>query len=251
MSKYILLLVAMLSTRFAVKNPPDTKSIRCFRFTFAVPMIDSTGKFLGTHPMIDERTFVCGDLIMFETVTEGMEHYPPDSDRYFKWYNYLVFEQDSAVGMQYEGRYPDSVRRCRMDSVLLSRRGNEGLPMQMLGKTPHLVSSTIDRGTGIRVETYTQLGDSVKRDEDSCILFFNDRLKILPGIVALSPTLDSIRGSRLFEVKFKFGSFYSKERKVTIDPYSFSWKMEEQAFFNRDSALLYFNRYLRDCKVRH
>lgn len=251
MSKYLLLLATMLSTGFAVKNPPDAKSIRCFRFTLSVPMIDGQGKFHGTQVVVDERTFVCGDLVLFETTTEGMEHYPPDSDRYFKWYNHLVFERDSAIGVQYEGRYPDSIRRCRIDSVLASRRGNDGLPMQMLGKTPHLVSSTADPRTGLRVEIYTRLGDSVKRDEDTCTLYFSDKLKTLPWFVALSPSLDSARGSRLYAINCQFGSFYSKERQLTIDASAFSWKMEEQAFFNRDSALLYFNRYLRDTRQGH
>jgi|GEM_PF-5292586 len=41
---------------------------------------------------------------------------------------------------------------------------------------------------------------------------------------------------------------------MTIEPYSFIWKMEEQAFFNRDSAAIYFARYqtyLERAPVRH
>ena len=251
MRKCSLLLLILLTSGFMDKNPPDKKAIRCFRFTFSVPVIDKQGKSHGNYLAGDRRMFVCGDLVMLEHTIDGMEHREPDSDRYFKWYSYLVFQRDSALGIEYQTHYPDSSCRHRMDSVFKMQMTGEGLPLKMIGPRPHLVASTKDESTGMRTETYTRLGDSAQHDEDTCLLVFSDRLAALPPIMSLSPSLDSARGSRLVEIKCMFGRQFSKQYQVSVDPYFFSWKMEEQAFFNRDSALLYFNRYWQDSRSRH
>jgi hypothetical protein len=250
MRKSLLFLILVLS-RLTDPNPPDKKAIRCFRFTFNVPMIDKQGKYLGSYLASDRRMFLCGNLMMVEGVIESMEHIPPDSNRYFKSYTYLVFQRDSALGIKYETAFPDSSRRYRTDSVLALLRLNEGLPLELIGRQPHLVVSTNDKSSGTRTETYTRLGDSAQRDEDTCVLVFADQLTTLPWYLALSPTLDSARGSRLVSIKCSFGRQYSPVQKMMIDPYTFSWKMEEQAFFNRDSALLYFDRYWQDTHRVH
>ena len=242
-----LLFVFLLSLN--APNPPDKRSIRCFAKSFRLAIVDSLGNYATMPTMMDdERVFVCGDLQMIESVTHSMEHRPPDSDRYEDWYSYLVFEKDSLMGIEYEAKWPDSTRRRSVDIATKARRMNDVLVVNLLGRQPHLVSSIQDPKSGMFTEIYTRLGDQ-PRDRDTCRLYFSKTLEALPSFESLSPYLDSARGARLFEVRCTIDSGFSKEKNRMIGKTGLYWKIEEKAFFNRDSIYGYFTRYLDD--IRH
>lgn len=242
-----LLFVFLLSLN--APNPPDKRSIRCFTKSFRLAIGDSLGNYATMPTMMDdERVFVCGNLQMIEYVTHSMEHRPPDPDRYEDWYSYLVFEKDSLTGIEYEAKWPDSTRRRSVDFATKARRMNDALVVNLLGRQPHLVSSVQDPGSGMLTEIYTRLGDG-GRDVDTCRLYFSKTLEDLPAFESLSPYLDSARGVRLFEVRCTIDSGFSKEKNTMLPKSELRWKVEEKAFFNRDSIYGYFTRYVDD--IRH
>ena len=238
----VLLFVFLLSLNAV--NPPDKRAIRCFARSFYVTVADSLGNF-HTTPIEDGRVFVCGDLRMIEYVTHFMEHRPPDTDRYEDRYSYLVFQKDSLTGIEYQAKWPDSTERRSVVSATKARMSNDALVVHLLGTQPHLVSSGEDPRTGMLTEVYTRIGDGA-RDVVTCRLYFSKRLEGLPSFESLSPYLDSVRGARLFKVKCNIDSGFSKEQKRVIPKTEFLWKIEEKAFFNRDSIYVYFARYKGD-----
>jgi len=126
------------------------------------------GKSMGGYTPVDDKVFICGDLVMLESMAEGMEHHPPDDDRYFKWNSYFVFHKDSAWGLRYETRYPDSSRRAKVGWPII-RDKNDSLPMGILGAHPHLAASWKDNKTGTTEQAFF--------NRDSALLYFNKYLR--------------------------------------------------------------------------
>jgi hypothetical protein len=241
-----LLFVFLLS--LGAPDPPDKRSIRCFTRSFHLATADSLGNYHTIPTLLDdERVFVCGDLRMIEDVTHFMEHRPPDTDRYEDLYSYLVFEKDSLTGIVYQAKWPDSTRRRTVEPVTKARMSNDTMVVGILGRQPHLVSSVRDPNTGMLTEIYTRLGNQPS-DRDTCRLFYSKPSEGLPFFESLSPYLDSARGARLFEVRCTFDSGFSERLNRWVGKSALLWKVEENAFFNRDSIYGYFARYARECR---
>jgi hypothetical protein len=225
---------------------PDKRSIHCFIRSFHITTADDQG-IPHTTPIFEDRVYVCGDLWMMESVTHSMEHRPPDTDRYEDYYAYLVFEKDSLTGIEYQSKWPDSTSKRAVDASTTIRRANDTMVLGILGRQRHLVTSVQDPHTGVLTEIYTRLWDQ-PRDVDTCRLYYSKRLEGLPFFESLSSYLDSTHNARLFEVRVTIDSGFSQQLKRMVGKGEMLWKLEENAFFNRDSIYGYFTRYVRDCR---
>ncbi len=229
-------------------NPPDKKAIRCFRWTMSVPTIDPQGKVHGNFLFIDKKIFVCDGVLMVQREVHHAEYVHDSLIKEEEWPLYFVYQQDSATGFQYEVHFPDSVKRLYVDSTNRAEGISEPGPVALLGKTAHLVSGKKDSASGVLTEAYTGLGKGETSDEDTCYLYFSDRLKDIPACLTLDRSLDKLHQMRLVEVRCLIAAGFSKEQNLMLDKFEVTWKLEEQPFFNRDTALTYFTRYQTDCR---
>ncbi len=144
-----------------------------------------------------------------------------------------------------KSKWLDSIKRRAVAVDKRIRMGNDTMVTGILGRQPHLLSSVKDQYTGVLSEIYTRLWDQ-SRDVDTCRLYYSKRFEGLPFFESLSSYLDSTHNAQLSEVRVTVDSGYSQQLEAMVGCGEMLWKLEENAFFNRDSIYGYFTRYVRD-----
>ena len=233
----------------------DPNTMRCFSMSFKYTVCDKPGQCMEAGPMdYTNRIFLYDDLVMYElpygfaTGTTGRE---PDTSEIR--YSYFVFRRDSSRGVEYDLHYPDSVRHRQVASVL---HGMGGFKDDEKGgffdrrSSPFLYKQW-DVANGNLMEVYL-LGDSAHiAPSDTLWLFYSDRYGMLPGNLLAKHDKDSLPKMRLVRMRARFVIPPEQQRSAqngfVPDHGEINWKMEETAFFNRDSAMMYFSKYERYC----
>jgi len=233
----------------------DDNTIRCFSMSFTYSVCDKQGKCLEGGPMNQtNRIFLYNDLVMYElpygfaTGTMGRE---PDTSE--TRYSYFIYRRDSSMGVEYDLHYPDSVRHRRADSVL---RGISGFKDEdksgFFDRTSSpLLYKSRDAANGNLMEVYL-LGDSGHiAPSDTLWLFYSDRYGMLPGSLLARHDRDSLPKMRLVRMRARFVIPPEQQRSIQNgfmpDHGEINWKIQETAFFNRDSAMMFFGKYEGYC----
>lgn len=250
--RMLLLALPVLAGTWALRTP----DIRCFVVTMKYPVYDKGGVWLGDLLSDPHRVFLHRDLVLYElsyVVASGVDDGRTPTV-YETRYQYFVFHHDSTSGLLYELRYPDKILHRKVDSMLRPIGGlkpGDTTQKSLFWMAAHspLVYRQLDQAAGNLIELHWMEDPKHPGEKDSIWLSYSNRYTMLPANLFSANDKDSVSGMQLVGVHVQnhFHDLPANTGQPVPDHGDLIWKIEETPFFNRDSAMIYFNKYQAHC----
>lgn len=233
---------------------PDKKDLRCFSISFHLPYYDKQGRVVFDQGVIapgSYRVFLCKDLVMYEfpyVYVSGRDGMDPDTTE--TRYSYFVFHRDSIRGVEYDLHFPGKVKHPYVNSVRLLAPGfNPDGSLEYLNHVQRpAISRVCDTVNGNLTEAFLIRDSANGGNNDTLWLSFSDRYGVLPANALMMHDRDGLPNMRMVRLYLRWScAGLPAVNGIVLDHAEVLWKVEETPFFNRDSAMIFLNKYLAHC----